>query len=80
MLSIIKITDMPSYCGLSFCLCSDEMLGMDQPIHLRSVRVEQGMDALKGDTMGLEGCCFSLLIFFTGKKDLQDGLVPLTMQ
>lgn len=54
-------------------MCSGEMLGMDQPIHLRLIETEQGMKPLKGVMMELEDGAFPLLSSVTGTKDLTKG-------
>lgn len=59
--------------ALLFRIASGSMFGPDQPVNLRLIEIEPGMNALQGVIMELEDCAFPLLKEIHGTSDLNDG-------
>ena len=59
--------------ALLFRIASGSMFGPDQPVNLRLIEIEPGMNALKGVIMELDDCAFPLLSSVMGTSDLAEG-------
>ncbi|MGJ8644907.1 MAG: malate dehydrogenase [Luteolibacter sp.] len=59
--------------ALLFRIASGSVFGPDQPVNLRLIEIEPGMDALQGVIMELDDCAFPLLNDIVGTSDLNEG-------
>lgn len=59
--------------ALLFRIASGAMFGPDQPVNLRLIEIEPGMQALQGVIMELDDCAFPLLNDITATSDLDEG-------
>lgn len=61
--------------ALLFRIASGAMFGVDQPVNLRLIEIESGMQALQGVMMELEDCAFPTLNSMIGTSDLNEGFL-----
>ncbi|MGJ8634946.1 MAG: malate dehydrogenase [Luteolibacter sp.] len=59
--------------ALLFRIASGSVFGPDQPVNLRLIEIEPGMNALQGVIMELDDCAFPLLNDIVGTSDLNEG-------
>lgn len=59
--------------ALVFRIASGQLLGPDQPVHLRLLEIEPAMAALEGVVMELDDCAFPLLAGVEATADLATG-------
>jgi malate dehydrogenase len=68
----VTVTGAAGHIGyaLLFRIASGQLLGPDQPVHLRLLEIEPAMEALVGVGMELEDCAFPLLAGVEATSDL----------